>query len=116
VAVPIGLLLVLLPGSLAMLVLCLWYSGGVAQTPAVELALKGLGAAAAALVVVTVLRVLRSGSVDRTALVIAGFAFVALGPLSASLFVVAPPLLVVAIWLERPRATAAAKAGEPPRP
>ena len=113
VAVPIGLVLVLLPGGLAMLALSIWYGEGVAQSPAVGLALKGLGAAAAALVVVTVLRVLRSGSVSRTALLVGGVAFVALGPLGASLFVVAPPLLLVAVWLERPRPTAL-PAPEPP--
>jgi chromate transporter len=107
VAVPIGLVLVLLPGGLAMLALSIWYGDGVAQTPGVGLALKGLGAAAGALVVVTVLRVLRSGSVSRTALLVGGIGFVALGPLGASLVVVAPPLLLLAIWLERPRAVPA---------
>jgi len=102
-AVPIGLLLVLLPGSVAMLLLSAWYAAGLAATPALTFALRGLGAAAAGLVVVTVLRLLRSGAVGRTGLLIGGIAFVALGPLGLSLFVVVPPLAVVAIWLERPR-------------
>src|SRR4051812_10214096 len=80
-AVPIGLVLVLLPGSAAMLVLCYWYSAGLADAPAIKQALQGLGAAAAMLIVVTVLRVLRSDTLSRSTLVIAGIAFVALGPL-----------------------------------
>src|SRR4051812_34968815 len=101
-AVPIGLALVLLPGSAAMLGLCYWYSAGLADAPAIKLALQGLGAAAAALLVVTVLRVLKSGTLSRSALLVAGMAFVALGPRGLSFFVVAPPLVALAVWLERP--------------
>src|SRR5579884_2248774 len=60
-AVPLGLALVLLPGAAAMLLLSAWYGAGLATVPAVQLALKGLGAAAAAFTVVTALRLLRSG-------------------------------------------------------
>jgi chromate transporter len=102
-AVPVGLALVLLPGAAAMLVLSVWYASGVAATPAVSLALKGLGAAAAALVVATVFRLLRSGSVNKKALLVGGVALVALGPLGLSFVVVVPPLALVAIWFERPR-------------
>lgn len=101
--VPLGLVLVLLPGGAAMLALSAWYGAGVSRLPLVGLALEGLGAAAAALVVVTVLRLLRSGALSRTALLVGGTTFVALGPLGLSLFVVAPPLILVAVWLERPR-------------
>jgi chromate transporter len=102
-AVPVGVALVLLPGAAAMLVLSVWYTSGVAATPAVSLALKGLGAAAAALVVATVFRLLGSGSVNRNALLVGGVALVALGPLGLSFVIVVPPLAIVAIWLERPR-------------
>jgi chromate transporter len=102
-AVPVGLALVLLPGAAAMLALSYWYGSGVAATPAVGLVLKGLGAAAAALVAATVFRLLRSGSVNRNAMLVGGIAFVALGPLGLSFLAVVPPLAVVAIWLERPR-------------
>jgi chromate transporter len=102
-AVPIGLALVLLPGAAAMLALSAWYHSGAAVAPAITRALQGLGAAAAALVLVTVVRLLRSGAVNRTGLVVGAIALVALGPLGLSLLWVVPPLAALAIWLERPR-------------
>ncbi len=102
-AVPIGLVLVLLPGAAAMLALIVWYAGGVSGVPAVGQVLQGLGAAAAALTAVTVLRLLRSGSLSRTTLLVGGVGFVTLGPLGLSLSVVGPPLVLLAVWLERPR-------------
>lgn len=104
-AVPFGLVLVLLPGAAAMLALSYWYGTGVAASPAVSLGLKGLGAAAAALVSVTVLRLLRSGTVSRNAFIVGSIALVALGPLGLSFFPVVPLLAIVAVWLERPRAS-----------
>jgi chromate transporter len=102
-AVPLALALVLLPGAASMLLLSTWFASGLVTGHAVTQGLNGLGAAAAALVLVTVVRLLRSGAVNRTGLIVAVLALVAMGPLGMSLIVVAPPLVVLAIWLERPR-------------
>jgi chromate transporter len=102
-AVVIGLLLVLVPGALAMLILGSVYGSAVVSTPPVQLALQGLGAGAAALVIVTLVRLLRAVSLDRVGLAIAAAAFVALGPLGLSLFLVVPPLVVVGVMWERSR-------------
>jgi chromate transporter len=102
-SVVIGLVLVLLPGSLAMLALSYWYSSGVADDPLVSAGLRGLGAGAAALTAVTPVRLLQSGAMGRSGLLIAALAVVALVGFGYSLLVVVPLLAILALWLERPR-------------
>jgi chromate transport protein ChrA len=104
--VPLRELLVLLPGAVAMIVVSSAYSSGIAGAAAVQLVLKGLSAAATALVFVTLAHVLRSGSMRATELAIALAAFIALGPFGLSLFIVVPPLVVAAVGIEHARRSA----------
>ena len=103
IAVPLGLILVLLPGAVAMIAVTTVYGSGLASAAGVQLVLNGLSASATALVCVTIARVLRSRVMGRTELAIAAVAFIALGPLGLSLFVVVPPLVVAAVVLEHAR-------------
>jgi chromate transporter len=104
--VPIGLLLVLVPGAVAMVALSSWYGTAGAQSAVVAAGLGGLSAGAAALTVVTPVRLLWSGRPPWRTLVLAGAAFLALGPLNLSIVTVVPVLALVGLWLERPRGEA----------
>jgi chromate transport protein ChrA len=100
------LLLVLLPGGAAMLFVSGWYATGAGNDPTIRQVLIGLGAAAAALTAVTVLRLLRSTSLPRSTFLIGGLGLLTLGIRGRKLFGVAPPLIALAVWLERPRTPA----------
>lgn len=107
-AVLVGLALVLLPGSAAMLALCYGYGLGLAGDPLIAAGLKGLGAGAAAFTAVTPARLLRSARLPVRGLIVAAVGFVTLGLLGMSMLVVVPPLVLAALWLERPRPAPAA--------
>ena len=104
VAALLGLIFILTPGAVGMLILSYLYELGTTHLALANAAFRGLGAAAAGLTVVTILRLLRirSGVHDRKSLALAGAAFIALGPLQLSLPVVVLPLAVVGLWLYRP--------------
>ncbi|HEX2172558.1 MAG TPA: chromate transporter [Dehalococcoidia bacterium] len=106
----IGLALILTPGAAAMLALSVLYDLGVTRIPLADAAFKGIGAAAAGLTLVMLIRLVqaRSGIPNLPAIAVAIATFVALGPLQMSMLAVVPPLAVVGLWLNRPRSRPAA--------
>ena len=104
-----GLVFVLTPGAAAMIVLSHLYLLGTAQIPVIDNAFRGVGVAASAITLITIWRLLRarSGLPNRRSLVLAALTFVALGPLQLSMFLVVPLLVIVSLWLDRSRPSAA---------
>lgn len=99
-----GLLLILAPGSIAMILLSYLYGLGVTKIPLADAAFRGLGASASGLTLVTIVRLLRirSGVPNWGTWVMAGVTFLALGPLQLNMLYVVPPLALVGLWLNRP--------------
>ena len=101
-----GLIFILTPGAVGMLLLSYLYTLGTTQVPLASAAFRGLGAAAAGLTLVMLLRLIRvrSGIPNRSAMILATLTFVGLGPLQLSMLAVIPPLALVGLWLNRPGA------------
>jgi chromate transporter len=96
-----SILLILVPGTIGMLVLSIGYGSNLAHLPVVVGALRGLAAAAAALVALTPVRLLSSKGYGAENLSIAAAAFAALIVFRLPMLFVVPPLLIVAVWLNR---------------
>ena len=98
--------LILAPGAVAMVFLSHLYLLGTTQLPVVDNAFRGVGVAASSVTIATILRLIRNrgGLTQRSSYALAALAFVGLGPLQLSLYVVVPPLIILGLWLHRPRA------------
>lgn len=94
--------LILGPGAIAMIVLSVWYGSGVAQAPAAGEALRGLAAAAAGLVILTPIRLLRSQAYSIGNLLIAAATFVGIAVLHLPMLTVVFPMIAIAVWVNRP--------------
>ena len=100
--VPLAVLLILGPGAIVTAGLIIWYDTVAAHTLVVVDALRGLAAAAAGLVIVTPIRLLRAHSFGIGNLVIAAMTFLLLGIFRFPMLEVVLPMLVVAVWVNRP--------------
>ena len=100
-AVVPSMVLIVAPGAAAMVVLSAAYGSTFAHLPVITSALRGLAAAAAGLVILTPIRLLRSGGHGGPNLAVAAAAFTALALLRLPMLVVVPPLAVFAVWLNR---------------
>jgi chromate transporter len=102
-----ALLAVLVPGALALVAIsALYFVRG--PSPAMRVALRGMGAAVVGLVFVTTLRLARGALRGRGAPWIAAAVFLAVGPLRLNAVVVILVLGALSLWWNRP----AGQAGE----
>jgi chromate transporter len=100
-----ALLALVLPGGLLFLALALFLRRGVAPEAAHMLA--GMGAAVVGLVLIMTWRVLRVGLRGRVSVLLAACTFLAVGPLRLPTYLTIAALVVVGLWLNRPRASEA---------
>lgn len=102
--VPICAALILAPGAVLMLLLSMWYGSNSAHLPIVMHAMRGLAAAAAGLVVLTPIRLLRSQAYGVQNLLIAAATFAGLALLHLPMLAVVLPMIAAAVWVNRPTA------------
>lgn len=96
-----SIVLILAPGTIGMLVLSAGYGSSLAHLPIVVGALRGLAAAATALIVLTPVRLLSTKDYGYGNLAVAATAFAGLVVFRLPMLVVVPPLTIFAIWLNR---------------
>lgn len=101
-AVAPGIALILAPRTVAMVGLTVWYGSGLRHLPLVAGGLRGLAAAAAALVVLTPIRLLRSQPQTPMNLGTAAIALIGVALLRLPMIEVVLPLAIIAVWLNRP--------------
>ena len=100
-----ALLALVVPGGLLFLALALLLRQGVAPEAAHMLA--GMGAAVVGLILIMTWRILRVGLRGRVAVVLAAGTFLAVGPLRLPTYIAIAAMIVVGLWLNRPRASEA---------
>ena len=100
-----ALLALVLPGGLLFLALALLLRRGVAPEAAHMLA--GMGAAVVGLILIMTWRILRVGLRGRVGVVLAAGTFFAVGPLRLPTYIAIAAMIVLGLWLNRPRASEA---------
>jgi chromate transporter len=98
-----ALLALVLPGCLLFLALALFLREGVG--PDATHVLYGMGAAVVGLVLVMTWRILVVGIRGRVSVVLAAGTFLAVGPLRLPTYVGIAAMIVLGLWLNRPRAS-----------
>lgn len=97
----IGVFALILPGAVLMTLLSALYFAGL-RFEGIEAVFRGTGAAAVALLIITVIRVAPQGLQGRGGWLIAGFIVFAVGVLRLEMLLVVPPVAVLSVWLNRP--------------
>jgi chromate transporter len=100
-----ALVALVLPGGLLFLALAISLREGVA--PGAAHVLAGMGAAVVGLILVMTWRILRVGLRGRVGVLLAAGTFLAVGPLRLPTYVGIAAMIVLGLWLNRPRASEA---------
>ena len=94
-----------LPGSVLLLALAVYLGRGIG--PEATLALQAMSAAVVGLILVMTARIVRVGLRRRAGLLLGAGTFLLVGPLALSTVAVIALMLVIGLWLNRPRASEA---------